>query len=78
MSLTKGKIFVRKPYNSTLYKWSPQIDLSDRAIRTVNNVFCTAVPGGTGEDFIVTYVYNKTVVDGVEHRSAYVECDYVQ
>jgi hypothetical protein len=44
----------------------------------INNYFCTATPYSQGEDWIVRYVYNVRVVNGLVHRDAYVQCDYVQ
>ena len=82
-----GPIFTRKSYNNQLYKWSP-IPFNKKINKTLTQVkskgpaptpiSCTALPGSQGEDFTETYVYDLVIIGGVEHRYAYVECDYVQ
>lgn len=74
------KEFTRKPYDKYLYKWSPDNTnlKSDIANFGARVPFCDAKPFSNGEDFIVTYVYEKIVINGVEHRYAYVACDYVE
>lgn len=82
MGLNKKQTFTRKPYNSRLYKWSPQS--SDKRVKKPkgdNNgkFYCNATAGSQGEDWITTYVYELTVDgNGFQHRYAYVACDYVQ
>lgn len=76
-----GKAFTRKPYDKFLYTWNPKSDLSKKGARPrvgVRAPFCDAKPFSQGEDFFTTYVYEFLIIDGIEHRYAYVECDYVQ
>jgi hypothetical protein len=75
------KVFTRKnggQKGGDLYKWSPvptkkTIDNGD-----IRKFFCTATPHSQGEDWIVTYVYEIKVIDGIQHKIAYVACDYVK
>jgi len=81
MGLEKNcsRVFVRKPYDKQLYKWSPPCD--DKKIKKQQqNVkfYCDALPRTQGEDWVVSYVYELTSSDGVQHRFAYVACDYVR
>lgn len=77
--LNGRQTFVRKPYDKNLYKWTPFSDDKKAKKRTgVPNFFCNAKPNTQGEDWVVTYVYELVVVDGVQKRIAYVECDYVE
>jgi hypothetical protein len=39
--------------------------------------FCNAKKGSQGIDNIIGYVYNLIVVNGIQQKLAYVECDYV-
>ena len=76
------KVFTRKNGNQKgggLYKWSPSPE-SKRAtkIEQQNTYYCSATPRSQGEDWKVTYMYVITVVDGIQHKVAYVACDYVQ
>jgi len=75
------KVFVRKPYDKFLYKWSPDTDVTKSTIGRIDKLktqnYCNAVTSSQGEDWVVTYVYDTTF-DGVYHRWAYVECDYVE
>ncbi len=77
MALGK-KVFVRKPYDKRLYKWSPVE--TDRNLNKPKErqSFCNATSGSQGEDFVTTYVYNQVVVDGILKRFAYVACNYVK
>mgnify|MGYP000147175269 CR=1 FL=1 len=76
------KVFTRK--NGTqkggkLYKWSPlQSSKRGSKIEQKNKFYCSAVPRSQGEDWKVTYMLTITVIDGVQHKVAYVACDYVQ
>jgi len=72
------KIFNRKPYDKNLYKWSPNSDDRKNKKKTVAGRECEAAAGSQGEDWNVTYVYEKVITSGIEHRIAYVECDYVK
>lgn len=78
--MKEKKIFSRKPYNSFLYKWSPDTTSLKSKITLQNGLptFCNALPFSQGEDWVTTYTYNFSVVNGMEHHGAYVECDYVQ
>jgi hypothetical protein len=80
MALDKSRTFVRRPSDKSLYKWSPiQDDKKAKKIQGIVNNFCTAAPRSQGEDWIVTYVYELTVdTKNIQHRIAYVECDYVK
>ena len=73
------KEFARKPYNSYLYKWQVVTDIAKGGGPNGAGVpFCNATPFSQGEDFIVTYVYNREVdSSGIAHQYAYVACDYV-
>lgn len=81
--MAKHKCFTRNnglQKGGQLYIWCP-IDDGKRA--TKNNAgnkkyFCNATPRSQGEDWVVTYMYTITVVDGIQQRNAYVECDYVK
>jgi hypothetical protein len=77
---TKGaKVFTRKPYDKNLYKWSPQQETKKAAKKSQpDGIGCTATPNSQGEDWNVTYVYEKVITNSIEHRYAYVECDYVK
>lgn len=74
----KGRqTLARKGGDKGLYKWTPFTDDKKVRKRGQTNFYCTATPNSNGEDWIVTYVYELTVENGVQHRYAYVECDYV-
>lgn len=76
------KVFVRKSHNSELYKWSPipsdKKILTDNTSRGRNAFFCTAIAGSQGEDWITTYCYEINILNGLQLKLAYVECDYVE
>jgi len=80
--MAKIKVFTRKNGSQKgggLYKWSPIPE--DKKVRAGNGratYYCDATPRSQGEDWIVTYMYSITVINGVQHRIAYVACDYVQ
>lgn len=66
------------------YSWSPDTTIlkikdEDKIIPTVG---CTAIAGSNSGpdswDSVVTYVYNKIFVSGIERHVAYVECGYVE
>ena len=81
MGLNKNKTYTRKPYNSRLYKWSPQSTDKKNNNRGPNNTkfYCSAIAGSQGEDWVTTYVYDLVVdIKGIQHKYAYVECDYVK
>ena len=77
-----NRIFVDKGYTANLYLWSPGCpDFTKR--KKVNNKiiqapYCSATAGSQGQDWITTYVYDVTMINNVQARLAYVECDYVQ
>lgn len=80
MANNEKRVFVRKPYNTQLYKWSP-VETDKKATKNdaqSNKFFCDAKPFGQGEDWITSYSYVLVITGGVQHREAYVECDYVQ
>lgn len=76
----KRKEFTRKPYSSFLYKWSPDTSVSKNKTITETGLpeFCNATPFSQGEDWKTTYVYEYTIINGVPHHGAYVECGYVE
>lgn len=79
--LNGRQVFVRKPYDKQLYKWTPFEDdkKGKKQQGSSKNPFCSAKPNTQGEDWFVTYTYDIVVTtDGVQHRYAYVECDYVK
>lgn len=79
MALKGDKIFTLKTYGAQLYKWSPIPADTKRSQNNGNKPFyCNATTGSQGEDWIVGYVYDLVVVNGQQHRYAYVECDYVK
>lgn len=70
--------FARKPFNTFLYTWSVENDLSRQRPEELAKT-CNALPGSNGEDFITTYVYDRVVDSkGIVHQYAYVACDYVE
>lgn len=72
--------YVRKSPGGEVYTWKPDTDIKGgERSSTIKGKFCNAVANNVGEDFIVTYVY-KSFFDGNnnEHRTAYVECGYVE
>lgn len=76
------KVFTRRngfQKGGRLYKWSP-IPTDKKINDSVGNrqFFCTATPRSQGEDWIVTYVYELVVINGQQHRYAYVACNYVE
>jgi hypothetical protein len=77
------KVFFLKTSTYDVYKWSPgcpDFSKNRRHEGTGNTkpVFCTAVAGSQGQDFITTYVYDTALIDNQQARLAYVECDYVE
>ena len=79
MGLDKNRTFVRKPYDKHLYKWSPiQDDKKAKKVQGLVKDYCTATPRSQGEDWIISYIYELVVISGVQHRIAYVECNYVR
>jgi hypothetical protein len=78
----KHKCFTRNnglQKGGQLYTWCP-IEDSKRATKldTGKKYFCNATPRSQGEDWVVKYMYTITVVNGVQQKIAYVECDYVK
>lgn len=75
----KGKIFIRKPADKYLYKWSPIPTEKKINERNGNSkFFCNATPNSQGEDWVTTYVYELIIIKGIKRKEAYVECDYVE
>lgn len=73
MGLDKNKTYTVKPYESFLYKWSPQTHMDDAVNVGRNNEFCNAVAFKTGKDLIVTYMQKKD-----NSGDAYVACGYCE
>jgi hypothetical protein len=71
------KEFTLKTFGAKLYKWSP-IPTSKSITPNKRQYYCNAVAGSQGQDWITTYSYNMVVVDSIQQRLAYVECDYVE
>ena len=74
-----------RPIGSDTFFWAPQPnDFSNNSARNADrdintrNTFCTAIPSSQGEDWSIRYVYQVDVVNQIQKRLAYVECDYVQ
>lgn len=79
MGPQKRGTYTVKTYYNQLYTWSPDTTVNKANVGKNNtNNFCSATPFSQGQDWICTYVYNIVVVDGMQQRSAYVACDYVQ
>lgn len=82
------KIFTRKQYGGSVYKWSPETTIvkkcdkcnssnimnDDKIIKKI----CNAIRFTQGEDWLTTYCYDLVFINGKYHRLAYVECDYVE
>ncbi|TXG81754.1 MAG: hypothetical protein E6R13_05860 [Spirochaetes bacterium] len=74
------RVFVRKSSGANLYKWSPSpnnVNKNNAIGNAKAPYFCSAIPNSQGEDWFTTYTYNLAVINGVAHRIAYVQCDYV-
>lgn len=71
----RGK-YTLKTYSDFLYSWTPDENISKLG-SPVAQYYCDATPFSQGQDWISTYSYDVSVVDGVQKRSAYVACDYV-
>jgi len=76
---SRGK-YALKTYGNFLYTWTPEAPTYNNKIRNRGdkNSYCNALPGTQGQDWICTYVYDISVLNGVQERLAYVECDYVK
>lgn len=73
------KVFTLKTYGAQLYKWSPTPTDTERHQNGSKKPFyCNATTGSQGEDWVVGYTYNLVVINGQQHRFAYVECGYVK
>jgi hypothetical protein len=85
MAIDKNK-YPRKTVGirpTKLYLWSPETDLSVVKGSGIGKggapkANCNATKGSQGYDNITKYVYELIVVDGIQQKLAYVECDYVQ
>lgn len=78
---SKNGPYYRLPNEKFIYKWSPTPYEPKTRLKSTSNkkVLCTATPGSQGEDFTTGYVYFLSYIpNNVEHRYAYVECDYVE
>jgi hypothetical protein len=74
-----------KTYTSDIYSWNPNVACYNKGNKKYKKIdvptpsyYCTAIPFSQGEDWTTTYVYDLSIINGIEHRIAYVECDYVQ
>jgi hypothetical protein len=76
---SRGKYAV-KTYGNFLYTWSPETPTYNNKTRNTSDKksYCNALPGSQGQDWICTYVYDISVLNGEQQRLAYVECDYVK
>jgi hypothetical protein len=72
------KTFFLKTTTQPAYKWSPLPNDFSKKPKEGKPYYCSATAGSQGEDWISTYCYNITVINGVQSRSAYVACDYVE
>lgn len=70
--------FYLKTFSQPLYKWSPEPKTITKRPKENKPYYCSAVAGSQGEDWVSTYCYNITVINGVQSRLAYVACDYVE
>ena len=79
MSLRTERRYTRKTHTAFIYKWAPQ-PFEKNAVMNDNTspYYCTATAGSQGQDWVVTYTYDITVVNGVQGHLAYVACDYVE
>jgi hypothetical protein len=78
--MKEKQVFTRKPYTGFLYKWSPETNIIKKMTHYTTGLptGCKAKPFSQGEDYQTTYVYDFQIINGEEHRFAYVECGYVQ
>ena len=70
--------YLNKNSGSTVYRWKPlpnQVAKKTDVNRIQRDLYCDAVAGSQGEDFITTYVYNLAIVDDRIAKFAYVECN---
>jgi hypothetical protein len=76
----KRGCYSNKTYGNYLYTWCPEQPTYNKGKNNNNNNnnYCNALPGSQGQDWICTYVYDLSVVNGMQQRLAYVECDYVK
>ena len=72
------KTFFLKTTTQPAYKWSPLPNDFSKKTKVGKPYYCSAAVGSQGEDWISTYCYNITVINGVQSRLAYVACDYVE
>ena len=77
MKTKKIGCYTLKTYESNQFTWCPETGINKSLPNSRRNKFCTATPYSQGEDWRVTYVYDISVVNGVQKRLAYVACDYV-
>lgn len=84
MAKKRGKYGI-KQYNVELYTWSPEkypfTDNKSRASFGIQvipiPIYCNALPGTQGQDWVTSYDYNIVVTSGAVQRLAYMACDYV-
>ena len=80
MSIQKRGCCSLKTYGNYIYSWCPdKTKNKPTGIGVgVNKNYCTAIPYSQGEDWVTTYSYNLTTINGKVERLAYVACDYVK
>lgn len=78
--MEKKLVFTRKPHNGFLYKWSPgKNEVNKTSNKKISSpIGCTAIANSQGQDYNTTYVYDSEIINGEEHKFAYVECGYVE
>ena len=74
----RNKSVVKNP--TELYVWYVDTDLAQTNVKNGGKPkpFCNATKGSQGYDNITGYVYQLIVVNGMQEKLAYVECNYVQ
>lgn len=82
--MARQQRYLRGPHTWGVYKWSPtpndkNVNKNTGKKKTKNFCNANATPNKPGEDWTVSYVYEKVVdKDGTTHRYAYVTCNYVE
>jgi hypothetical protein len=76
----KRGCYAIKTYGNYLYTWCPEAPTYSNKGKGMGDKksYCDALPSSQGQDWICTYVYNISVLNGEQQRLAYVECDYVK
>jgi len=83
MGFNKKKIIVSKSLGAEIYQWKVIPNSKTKSnvsgngmINNNRNSFCNATPYSQGQDWTTTYAYDLLVINGIQERSAYVECGY--